>query len=253
MNLINELDEELHRQAFDKVKSPDSSMLLERYKTLASGYAEIENAVAVLSDMHANVSYIYYGGFSELLGLSKSGNHSESIDSIWEKEILDRIDPDNLHDKYLHELRFFHFVKRQDRMRREDWCLLDRLNMSDDAGHRHQTLHRMYYVSSPTGNSLWLALCLYNILPPGISGNTVLNTRTGETLNLGASGDNQILTARETEVLRLIDTGLMSMDIAGRLSISIHTVSRHRQNILDKLQVKNSIEACRIARELGLI
>ena len=62
-----------------------------------------------------------------------------------------------------------------------------------------------------------------------------------------------MLTRRETEILRMIDAGMMSLEIAEGLSISIHTVSRHRQNILDKLRVKNSIEACRIARELGLI
>ena len=37
------------------------------------------------------------------------------------------------------------------------------------------------------------------------------------------------------------------------LAISPNTVSRHRQEILGKLQVKNSIEACRIARDLELI
>ena len=37
------------------------------------------------------------------------------------------------------------------------------------------------------------------------------------------------------------------------LSISINTINRHRQEILGKLQVKNSIEACRIAKDLKLI
>ena len=34
---------------------------------------------------------------------------------------------------------------------------------------------------------------------------------------------------------------------------SVHTVSRHRQEILGKLQVKNSIAACRVAKDLKLI
>lgn len=45
----------------------------------------------------------------------------------------------------------------------------------------------------------------------------------------------------------------MSKDIARILSISINTVNRHRQNILEKLQVSNSIEACRVAKELKLL
>ena len=54
-------------------------------------------------------------------------------------------------------------------------------------------------------------------------------------------------------VAELRNKGKMSKDIAQTLSISINTVNRHRQNILEKLQVNNSIEACRIAKELHLL
>ncbi|MDE5899935.1 MAG: LuxR C-terminal-related transcriptional regulator [Muribaculaceae bacterium] len=52
---------------------------------------------------------------------------------------------------------------------------------------------------------------------------------------------------------KIIDSGLKSSEIADRLNISIHTVSRHRQEILAKLQEKNSIEACRLAKSMELI
>lgn len=64
---------------------------------------------------------------------------------------------------------------------------------------------------------------------------------------------NDLLSDREKEILQLINKGKMSKDIAQTLSISINTVNRHRQNILEKLQVNNSIEACRIAKELHLL
>lgn len=35
--------------------------MLERYRIIAGNYAVMENAVAVLSDLRNNVSYIYYG------------------------------------------------------------------------------------------------------------------------------------------------------------------------------------------------
>ena len=72
-------------------------------------------------------------------------------------------------------------------------------------------------------------------------------------VELGARGESKILSDREIQVLRLIDKGLISKQIADTLSISIHTVSRHRQEILAKLQVRNSIEACRVAKDLGLL
>ena len=70
---------------------------------------------------------------------------------------------------------------------------------------------------------------------------------------LNNDDDRNILSEREKQTLRLIDSGMMSKDIAAAMSISINTVSRHRQDILRKLQVRNSIEACRMARQLGLI
>lgn len=57
----------------------------------------------------------------------------------------------------------------------------------------------------------------------------------------------------EREVLQLISAGKMSKEIAILLSISIHTVNRHRQNILSKLKADTSIEACRIAEYMHLI
>jgi len=61
------------------------------------------------------------------------------------------------------------------------------------------------------------------------------------------------LSSRECEILRLIERGYMSKEIAAELFISVNTVNRHRQNILMKLQATNSVEACRIAKSLKLI
>ena len=51
----------------------------------------------------------------------------------------------------------------------------------------------------------------------------------------------------------LIDNGLQSKEIADNLFISVNTVHRHRQNILQKLKVGNAIEACKVAKAMGLI
>ncbi len=61
------------------------------------------------------------------------------------------------------------------------------------------------------------------------------------------------LTKREAEILRLIQKGLLSKEIADKLCVSIHTVNIHRQNLLRKLGVQNSIEAIRIGYETGIL
>jgi len=52
-----------------------------------------------------------------------------------------------------------------------------------------------------------------------------------------------LLTPREREILALAKEGMFSKEISEKLNISVHTVNRHRQNILEKLQVDNMIEA----------
>lgn len=64
---------------------------------------------------------------------------------------------------------------------------------------------------------------------------------------------NRLLTTREKEILMLIKDGLPSKQIADRLDISIHTVNRHRQNILEKLSVGNSVEAIMAAQSMKLL
>ena len=59
------------------------------------------------------------------------------------------------------------------------------------------------------------------------------------------SAADTLLTPREREILALAKEGMFSKEISEKLNISIHTVNRHRQNILEKLQVDNIIEAIR--------
>ena len=59
------------------------------------------------------------------------------------------------------------------------------------------------------------------------------------------SATDALLTPREREIFVLAKEGMFSKEISEKLNISIHTVNRHRQNILEKLQVDNIIEAIR--------
>jgi DNA-binding NarL/FixJ family response regulator len=62
-----------------------------------------------------------------------------------------------------------------------------------------------------------------------------------------------VLTARELEVLKLIAEANTSKEIAEQLVISVKTVERHRQNILDKLGMRDRVELTRYAIRRGLI
>ena len=62
-----------------------------------------------------------------------------------------------------------------------------------------------------------------------------------------------VLTPRELEVLKLIAEAHTSKEIAELLFISVKTVERHRQNILDKLGMRDRVELTRYAIRRGLI
>jgi two-component system, NarL family, nitrate/nitrite response regulator NarL len=58
------------------------------------------------------------------------------------------------------------------------------------------------------------------------------------------------LTAREQEILQLIDEGLSNKEIARRLFIEVRTVKNHVHNILEKLHVRRRGEAAARMRRL---
>jgi DNA-binding NarL/FixJ family response regulator len=84
---------------------------------------------------------------------------------------------------------------------------------------------------------------------------SAVTTLVRDYVDHGGRGEAQfdVLTPRELEVLKLIAEAHTSREIAGLLVISIKTVERHRQNILDKLGMRDRVELTRYAIRRGLI
>jgi DNA-binding NarL/FixJ family response regulator len=84
---------------------------------------------------------------------------------------------------------------------------------------------------------------------------SALTTLVSDYVERGGRGEEQfdVLTPRELEVLKLIAEANTSKEIAEKLFISIKTVDRHRQNILDKLGMRDRVELTRYAIRRGLI
>jgi DNA-binding NarL/FixJ family response regulator len=84
---------------------------------------------------------------------------------------------------------------------------------------------------------------------------SAVTTLVRDYVERGGRGDElfDVLTPRELEVLKLIAEANTSREIADKLFISIKTVDRHRQNILEKLGMSDRVELTRYAIRRGLI
>lgn len=71
--------------------------------------------------------------------------------------------------------------------------------------------------------------------------------------SLSGNESNHLITRREKEILKLIVEENTNQEIAGKLFLSLRTVENHRNNLLQKLQVKNTAGLVKIAIQEGLI
>lgn len=75
----------------------------------------------------------------------------------------------------------------------------------------------------------------------------------GQQSTAAAGDDRNDLTAREQEVLALLADGLNNNEIAESLSISPKTVARHRENIMNKLNLHTRTDLVKYAIRKGII
>lgn len=253
--LKKELEEAFSVQCFDK-SLIDEQVLLECQK-LAQSLTLVNNGCAVLSDMSANKSYFAIGSLGELLGLAPEEMVQDIINSLDEDCIYSKIHPEDLVDKRMLELKFFLFLCRkpiEERLKYRSSC---RIRILDRNGIYRYVVNQTQILRNSLCGNMWLALCQYDLssdqsLLIGIN-SYVTNTETGDIFSINLHDERKnILSEREKEILILIKEGLLSKEISSRLSISINTVNRHRQNIINKLSVGNSLEAVRAAETMKL-
>lgn len=249
-NIQCDLNEQLLRQDF--VPRRESEKLqLEKCRMIAEHFVELENGIAILSDLKNNKSYIYSGKLADELNIFQSGKVAE-IESIWEEELFEMLNPEDVLQKHILELQFFQFIKTVAFEKRGDFCVVSRLRIS---GNERSLLHKMFYFSGPGHQNVEFALCLYHFdfyQTPFYSG-MIVNTATGDIIRQTEAENSAFLSSREKEILKMIQSGKKSREIADALFISINTVNRHRQNILEKMRVSNTTEACTLASKLKWI
>lgn len=224
--------------------------LLEIAKGYAYAYAQATNGIAVLSDFQNDVSHIYAGLFGHTLGLQEY----VAGDSAFEREVFDNIPHDELLERHILELRFYHFLESIPANEKTDFSATCLVHFKRKGLSPLPVLHTTRYLLCHPNGSVWLGLCTYVPFPQFNSHleGSIVNDRTGETVCL-EQYDDLLLSRRQIEILSLLAKGNGSKQIADKLSISVNTVSRHRQDILMRLHVTNTAAAVEIGLRMHLI
>lgn len=225
---------------------------------LLADWVRVSNACMVLTDASADSACLFTGHLGQLLGLTAICPWSKTLFSADEDLIYNRLHPEDLVEKRMLEYEFFKYVDAlppADKLSYKATCRLRIL----DADNRYVVLDNSTQVLrlSPEG-TIWLILCCYDLSSDQQWHDTVCpairSNRSGEVRRLSlADKRTGVLTRREKQILLLIKEGKLSKEIAACLDISVHTVNRHRQNILEKLSVGNSLEAIRAASSMKLL
>lgn len=218
----------------------------------------VENDCRVITDAAADHCFIFGGSFSYLIGLSDGCWFAEEMDSSDEDVIYKRIHPEDLVDKRMLEYEFFKYIDTLPNSLKTNYKATCSIRIRNRNGQYIRVNNSTRVMRLSPNGKVWIILCGYELAPEqqaseGIEPR-IINFVTGEITDVQLSERRaHILTDREKEILRLIKEGKPSKQIAELLKISVHTVSRHRQNILEKLSVGNSVEAIMAATLMKLL
>ena len=227
----------------------------ERDKSRLHRLSKISHCCTFVVDVY-KCSYTYASSnFVDLLGydshkietLEKQGDYLES-----------RIHPDDRAQLVALQVTLSQFIYSLPLEQRNDYSNIYSFRILNAKQQYIRVTSRHQVLEQDHNGKAWLIIGNMDISPDQKKSEmvdcTVLNLKNGELFSPSLSFQPSTnLTNREIEVLCLIQKGLLSKEIVDRLCISIHTVNIHRQNLLRKLGVQNSIEAIRLGQEIGLL
>ena len=207
----------------------------ERNKSMLHQFSKMNRNCTFVVDVY-KCRYAYASpNFVDLLGydahkiatLERQGDYLES-----------RIHPDDREQLLILQIKLSQFIYSLPPEQRNDYSNIYSFRVLNTRQQYVRVVSRHQVLEQTIDGKAWLVIGNMDISPDQQESETV---------------DCTVLNLKNGEILRLIQKGLLSKEIADRLCVSIHTVNIHRQNLLRKLGVQNSIEAIRIGYETGIL
>jgi len=228
--------------------------ILNGHIEMLSWLARVSNSGITLFDSKVGQHLYTSFNFRDILGYDLN-----AIENEGNEYFNNRIHPDDILVLQKNGEYVYGLIDR-DLISIDDYKLINEYRVLNKDGVYVRVIEQHQVIERDVDGSLWLSLGVMDISPDQNDFNGVksqiLNYKTGEIFsvqNFMEEHEDNPLSTRETEVLRMVGKGLSSKDISAKLFISVHTVNTHRQRILEKLNASNSLEAVKYASGLGLI
>lgn len=242
----------LEQQQFDE-KGLDYS-ILEKHIPVLQRLAETSNSYVTVFDLFQKKHVFHSSNFDAFLGYGKKDFENE------EEYILNTmIHPEDYISLLQNGITLFSLLLNISTELKHNCKLINEFRIKNASNQFIRVIEQQQTLELDKKGNVWLALSILDISPN--QNNTekikaeIINFKTGEFVKLLNSKINNVttLTKRQIEILKHVKEGKLSKEISDKLFISVHTVNTHRQKILKKLNVNNSMEAIEIATRLGLL
>lgn len=222
---------------------------------IVSKLSKIENTSVSILDLNKN-RYLLIGSRF----FSQSGFEIEKIKKYGPAYFVSRM-KDSERDLIMYTYhRAFEFLNKLPRDEKKKYKFVINYNIKDKNGKYITIILKIAVWETDKKGNIWLIIIMDDILhitnPEKGMEAKLINMETGDSIHLwgdSAKKPKRILSKRECEILNLLATGMLSKEIADRLSISISTVNNHRQSILRKTKTQNTSEAIKYVKQLGIL
>ncbi len=242
----------ISQQVFD-VSQLDYT-IFEKQTPFLDQMAAIKNSGISVFDFHKKEHIYNSNNMHNLFGYDL-----KKIEELGTKYYDSRIHPEDYLSLLKNGLALIKYYFSLPASERKDFKLQNEYRILNAQDKYIKVIEQQQVLELDTQGNLWLALSVLDISPnqdliDGIISQLV-NIKTGEIKQfelVEKSTDRVELSKREKQILSYVKEGLLSKEISSNLSISVHTVNTHRQNILKKLGANNSFEAVEYASKLRL-
>lgn len=230
--------------------------ILEKQKPLLDQIGMVSNSSITVFDLckkkHVYVSANFDSSFGFDLEKAKAEEGTVYFDY--------KVHPDDLYDLTKNGIELLKFCFELKKEKIKDFKLINEYRIKNGFGKYIRVIEQHQVLELDSLGNIWLTLGVMDVSPSQNVNepfkSRLFNYKTAELFNFPikeSKTEIPSLSKREIQILNLLGEGYISKEIADKLFISSHTVNTHRQRIISKLKVSNTIEAVNFATRLGLL